>query len=300
MHKNHIVFQAYGSEANLQECLFALLSLAKVTGPTPGFQVHIYTDQEQWFAAHSIALPINYHKLDSETLKKWRGAIDFVHRIKIELLRDLTTQVEGNILYLDSDVCLLRPVDHLFEKIENGDLLMHVSEGVVAECGNPILKKLNAFLKTAHHIQINGTSEQIDTGAMMWNAGVLGFQSDRKALLAQVLNFTDAVFPAFPKHVVEQFAFSYYLGKAGDIHSTAATILHYWNLKELRQQLTSFFDYCVNRTWEEKVYLADMVQVQVLVQEKLSFYRNRSIADKIKGKHFEPGIPDWALREQQL
>jgi hypothetical protein len=303
MQRNHIVFQSYGSEANLQECLFALISLAKITSNTDklsGLQIHIYTDQKIWFTANQIALPISYHNLDEITLKKWRGDIDFVHRIKIELLRNLATQVEGNILYLDSDICFLKPVNDLFEKIEMGHLLMHVSEGIVSEEGNPILKKLNRFLKNNNPIKIKASTEQVSTNTMMWNAGVLGLQSSRKLLLDEVLVFTDTVFPMFPKHIVEQFAFSYYLGKTSQIHSTGAAILHYWNLKELRQYLASFFNYCAKRSWEEKMYLADMIQVQILIQEKLSFYRNRSVLDKVRGKHYEPIIPDWHVLEKQL
>lgn len=298
---NHIVFQAYGNDSNLQECLFALLSFSALHPlGIPGTLVHIYTDRQEWFEVQQIPMPISYHRLDAARLKDWRGNIDFVHRVKIALLQELAAQVKGNILYLDSDTCFLQSLDQILQRIANGELFMHISEGRLSDEPNPVIRKLNRFLRAHPGLTGYGVQGIIPPETEMWNAGVLGFTTDKKKLLADVLDFTDQVYPPFSKHVVEQFAFSYFMSQAGTIHSASAAILHYWNFKEFRRYLDSFTDYCKGKSWEEKVRLSALLQVPALLQEKLSFYMNRSIAAKLAGAHYVPRIPDWKEMEKQL
>jgi hypothetical protein len=298
---NHIVFQAYGSDSNLQECLFALLSFSAVHPTVPADTIlHIYTDRQDWFARQQIGLPLQYHALDQNRLQDWRGKINFVHRVKIALLQDLAQEVQGNILYLDSDICFLQPVNPLLQRIAAGELFMHIAEGRLEEEPNPVIRKLHRFLQSHPYTDRSGNTGTIPAATEMWNAGVLGFRTTQQELLAGVLHFTDTIHPVFPRHVVEQFAFSYFMSRAGAIHSAATTILHYWNFKEFRQYLASFVSYMDGKSWEEKVRLSALLQVPALLQEKLSFYMNRSIADKIAGKHYQPRIPDWSKMEGQL
>jgi hypothetical protein len=298
---HHIVFQAYGPDSNLQECLFGLLSFsAQHPRPPVDTTIHIYTDRQDWFAQQQINLPIQYHALGKERLQDWRGKISFVHRVKIALLQDLCTQVQGNVLYLDSDICFLQPIDQLLRRIASGELFMHIAEGRLEEEPNPVIRKLHRFLQSHPYTDSRGKTVSVPSATRMWNAGVLGFRTSDKAILEQVLDFTDLVHPVFPKHIIEQFAFSWYLSQSGTIHSAAATILHYWNFKEFRRYLASFTSYISGKSWEEKVRLSALLQVPALLQEKLSFYMNRSIAGKLAGKHYLPRIPDWKELESQL
>jgi hypothetical protein len=302
MTKAQLVFQAYGNERILEECLFALLSLSAchTEADIAAMTIHIYTDQPEWFEAQQIPLPLQYHRLKLETINRWRGTINFVHRMKIEVLRDLTAQVQTPVLYLDTDVCFLKPVTPLFDRMAGGELFMHVMEGIVADKPNPVLRKLHTFLAANNPLKINGVQLHADRLTAMWNAGVLGFDSRYYPLLEQVLAFTDNIYPQFPKHVIEQFAFSLYFQRQGQVHQTADRILHYWNFKEFRQYLASFFSHYKDASWSEKLHYAQMLQVPVLIQEKLNFYSNRSIAGKLQGKHWQPRIPDWDLQAKQL
>jgi hypothetical protein len=300
--KAHLVFQAYGQACILEECLFALLSLSASHTPAEiaTCTIHIYTDKSEWFEQQRIPLPLQYHRLSAETINRWRGAIHFVHRIKIEVLRNLAAQVSAPILYFDTDVCFLKSITPLFNRIAAGALFMHVQEGIIADRLNPVLRKLHAFLTANNPLQTANGSMNIDKHTAMWNAGVLGFDSRHYPLLEQVLAFTDSVYPQFSKHVVEQFAFSLYFQQQGQIHQTADKVLHYWNLKEFRQYLTSFWAHYPNTSWQDKVHLSQMLQVPVLLQEKQNFYYNRSIAAKLQRKHWQPSIPDWDVMAKQL
>jgi len=295
-----IVFQCYGNEAIFHECTFALLTLAQLYKPEQlkNVEIWIYTDNPDWFLSfRDCSLPIGIKKINEEVIKQWKGEIDFVHRVKIEVLRDLTLTKAGNILYLDTDVVFLRPVDTMLAAIEKGNIYMHVMEGIVSDEGNPIMKKLCFYLREQKRIQLTGKPLY---EAAMWNAGVLGFNTQYHALLDDILFFTDMVHPEFPKHVVEQFAFSLYFQRTTTIHAAAPYILHYWNVKELRILLASFFNHFKNKTWDDLVEYSKLIQVHVIMQDKVTFLQNRSALGKLTKAEWEPVIPDWNMLAQQL
>jgi hypothetical protein len=288
----YLVFQAYGNEAILQECVFALLSFSKwhKKEDLDNVEIWVYTDKPEFFQQFkNCRLPLNFRIVDATLIKQWRGAIDFVHRVKIEILRDFVKDHSGNILYLDSDITFLQPISEMVQRIEHGDLYMHVNEGIVAEESNPIFRKLNRFLKQNNSGAI--TPERV----AMWNAGVLGF-TNANSLLEEVLQFTDTIYPKFPKHVVEQFAFSLFFQKQQNIHAASPYILHYWNLKELRPLLASFFS-SFSADWDELANYSQLIQIPVLMQEKISFLSNKGLLSS--GQWLVP-IPNWDLLIKQL
>ena len=263
------------------------------------FRIGIYTDQPQYFEALKHGLNIEYKTINAERLKQWRGAIDFVHRVKIELLRDYVKDHQGNILYLDTDIVFAKSVQDIFQKIAEGKLYMHIMEDVVHNSENIVFKKLSKFLR-------NHSTESLKEGLIipqdvtMWNAGVLGFSAHYSYLLEEVLAFTDLVYPKFPKHVVEQFAFSLYFQNTAQIHTAHAHIYHYWNLKELRPVLNSFFQFFKEKSWSELVHYCQLIQLPDYLQQKANFYYNRSSVNKILKRKWQPEIPAWHLLVQQL
>lgn len=296
---NYIVFLCYGYERVFHECAYALLSLSRLYASSAlrNTEIWIYTDNADWFRSFKdCPLPLNYREVDSATIKQWRGQIDFVHRVKIEVLKDMAQNKQGNILYADTDVVFTRGIDKVFADIADGKLYMHIREGRVSDKGNPILRKLNDHLIRAD-LKMNG--KPLNEMAM-WNAGVLGFNISHAHLLDEILSFTDGQYPKFPKHVVEQFAFSAYFQDKDCIKAAAPYIFHYWNLKEAGIVLASFFNYFKNRSWTELVQYSALIQMENLMQEKLVFYNNRGVAGIIAGKKWEATGYDWGERLTQL
>jgi len=297
---NYIVFQCYGNEGVFHECSYALLSLSRLYEPAGinNTEIWIYTDNPDWFLSfRDCPLPLFYREMDKATIKEWRGEIDFVHRVKIAILKDLTKHKKGNILYADTDVVFTHRIDKMQEDIEAGKLYMHTMEGKVSDEGNPVLRKLNKYLNKDQQQKINGKPLN---DLYMWNAGVLGFNTKYDHLLDTILAFTDTVYPQFPKHIVEQFAFSVYFQEAGVIKTAAPYILHYWNLKEARLALASFFDAFKDKSWQELVRYSRLLQMPVLMQEKVNFLHNRSIIDKLQKKQWSPSKQDWHELSRQV
>ncbi len=296
-----LVFQAYGHEAVLRECAFAMLTfLHHHSQGIPGLEIWIYTDKPEFFKPYEAVLQLRYRKINPEDIKRWRGSIDFVHRVKIEVLCDFVRGREGSVIYMDTDICFLRDITRVFEGIEAGRRYMHVLESRLREEANPVIKKFNAFLGKAGPLEWNGRSEDIPQDTAMWNAGVLGFSCTDAALLDDVLAFTDEVHVQFRKHIVEQFAFSFIFQEAGAVYAACREILHYWSLKEMREYLASFFEYFKDRSLQELARLSQLIQLHVPMQDRGSFYLNRSPIGKIRRVQWRPLIPDWAELEKQM
>lgn len=297
---NYIVFQCYGNEGVFHECAFALLSLTTIYGSKgpANTEIWIYTDNPSWFTSFkNCNLPLNFCEMQPAQVQAWRGSIDFVHRVKIEVLKDFTKDRNGNILYVDTDVVFTHPINNMLRSISEGNVYMHVNEGIVSSRSNPIFTKLDAHLRDNTPMQVNGKPLW---DLAMWNAGVLGFHTQHRHLLEDVLTFTDTEYPNFPKHVVEQFAFSVFFRQVGQIKSAAPYILHYWNLKEARIALASFFNHFRNSSWGELASYSTLLQMHVLMQEKVNFLSNRDIADKLLKKQWAPAEYNWAEMITQL
>ena len=297
---NYIVFQCYGNESIFHECTYALLSLSRLYAPgeLKNTEIWIYTDNPGWFSSFKdCTLPLHYRQVDDKIIRAWKGEINFVHRIKIEVLKDFIKDRTGNILYLDCDIVITHPIDQLFKNINSGQLYMHVREGLISDRSNKVLAKLHHHYKNKSPLKIK---EKPVHEFAMWNAGVLGFNTKYSYILDEVLTFTDSEYAKFPKHVIEQFAFSIYFQQAGLVKAAAPYIFHYWNLKEARTVLSSFFENFKDKSWEELTRYSSLVQMHALMQEKTNFYRNRGLMGGILSKKWLPEKQDWTELIKQI
>lgn len=301
MHQpNYIILQCYGYEAVFLECAYVLMSLSRLYKPEEltNTEIWIYTDKPEWFSRfYDCPLPLHFRKMDAAQIKQWRGEIDFVHRIKIELLLDFTETRTGNILYADTDMVFLQKLDNIWNGLALGELYMHMQEGRISDKGNPLFRKLDTFLRSSNAIRSAG-SPLYDM--YMWNAGILGFHTSHRELLQQALIYTDSEYPKFPKHIIEQFAFSVQFSSKGNIKSALPYALHYWNMKEMRPVIASFLKYFDGKPWNELVRYSALIQPYIMVTEKNMFLQNRSLTDKLLNKKWQPTIPDWQALEQQV
>lgn len=296
---SYIVLQCYGYEAVFLECSFALFSLSRLYSGEEmrGIEIWIYTDKPEWFDRFKdCPLPLRFRKMDTALIRQWRGKIDFVHRIKIELLLDFTEQRNGNVLYADTDMVFLQKLDDVWEGIAPGALYMHMQEGKISDKPNPIFRKLDRYLRGPVAIKNEGTPLY---DRYMWNAGILGFHTSHRELLVKALEYTDSEYTHFSKHIIEQFAFSIQFSNKGHVKSALPYALHYWNLKEMRTIIASFLEYFHGRPWHDLVKYSSLVQPYILVTEKNIFLQHRSLADRVVNKKWQPPVYNWPVLEQQ-
>lgn len=237
-----LLLQAYGGPRHLRQARFCLLTFqhwALRAAEPP--RVLVYTTRPEEFAGtgdNVETVPVS-----EEQLARWRGAIDFVHRIKLEVLLDALARRPGRLLYVDGDTWF--PVDPaaLFARIAPGRTLMRVSEGPFSNRSNGIQRKMHRFV-TRHAFALpGGETVRIPGETEMWDAGVIGIHSDDRPLVARALALTDAMYPLYPKHVIEQSAVSYVLQTSTALGATGDDVEHYWrSAKELEPRIAEFLE----------------------------------------------------------
>lgn len=270
MTNRYILFQAYGDQSILCECKFALMQILRYNN-TGEICLVLYTDNPDFFSEELKFFDNKIIELfPPGQITKWRGAIDFVHRVKIEILQHFFNNHTGSVLYCDTDTYCKHSLEYLFQQIENGTVYMHTNEGPINTTDNPVIKKWRRFL-SENHITINGNNITDTAGIAMWNAGVIGINSNKAYLLRDVLAITDKIFPLFPKHTVEQFAFSFVFQKNVSLSAADDTIFHYWDLKEYRLLLQSFFSFTKGESVQERTKKIQAHLPEQIIKDKMRY-----------------------------
>ena len=279
----YIVYQSYGAPELLDECKFALLRLYRILGKqTP--QVVVYTDQPHEFEPFAAIVPLTIREMNAQLIGQWKGKNQFVHRVKIEVIKDCLLNRQGKLIYMDSDTCVTSALPELLDRIDTGRVVFHIPEGEIGAGGNLHFRKWKQFLQSNKNLPLQSPDPlKIE----MWNAGVIGLHDSHLPLLDEVLALTDELYPLFPRHTVEQFAFCYTFQKHSIHISEAADIIfHYWNLKEFRTLLRRFFTQHTSVPLQELATLTDTILPQPIVNDKLQFEQLpffKKIIQKAKG-----------------
>lgn len=226
----NILFQSYGSRQIADEVIYSVLSFVNVTADKSNFRIVIYTDNKDYFSRFLNHSMVSYRIMSSNELKQWKGQFDFIHRVKIEVIRDCFQKFDGHILYCDSDTIFTKDANELVPHISPEASVMHVNEGFLNRPINPIFVKMGKFLRK-NEFDFAGVKLKIPVNTPMWNAGVLGIHRSNNHLIDEVLQLNDIMFMVYQKHVIEQLAFSYILNKRTTVRKAANHIFHYWHDK---------------------------------------------------------------------
>ncbi|HTF81764.1 MAG TPA: hypothetical protein VL947_08565 [Cytophagales bacterium] len=300
---NHLVYLTYGKKEIIFECLYSILSLFKVDkNVDETLKITVYTDHPELFSIFPAG-KIRLVSIDAEDLKKYKGPYDFVFRPKIEALIAASHELEGKILYCDSDIYFLKSPQVLFEKITHDSYLMCNYEEEVGE--NPksnVSKRYIGFLKKEHNF-LQQNDIHIHPHTPMWNAGVLGLYAQDRKKLEEVLFVTDTICSKFYSHITEQLAFSYCFAKNHHIHVCEDVVFHYWNFKEFREVLVAFFEYHFTNGTQLDEVLQDMESIRPDVLSKpkrdyeaLSFWPKA--LRKLKGKKNRWKMPQYTIGQR--
>src|SRR5258708_3989981 len=277
---NYILFRVYVRIDVFHECKFSVFRLLAVSekNETPPPEIIIYTDQPEPFFPFRDRLVLHIREITTSQVQQWRGSIDFVFRPKIEMLLDCLSHYTGKLLYTDSDTYCLQPLEPLFDLLSDTSVILHKCEGSIGRPSNLHIKKWRAFLRGQTK---SGLSAALEMN--MWNAGTIGFTPVQAPLLQKVLATTDEVHRKFPKHTVEQFAFCYTFQKH-HLHLEGAELFlfHYWNLKEFRVVLQSFFQKYEGAPLSVLMEKSALVLPENIVPDKVTYGKIPSLNRRIK------------------
>ena len=90
-------------------------------------------------------------------------------------------------------------------------------------------------------------------------------------VLEDVLLLIDSIHQQFPKHITEQVAVSYCFGKTAPIKPSEHKVAHYWNLKEFRHLLTTFFTRNLEESIPNQVKKAQHIDALSMMKQKHDF-----------------------------
>ncbi|MGI4740276.1 MAG: hypothetical protein ACRYG7_34320 [Janthinobacterium lividum] len=266
--RDYLLYQAYGSPDVLHEALLSILSYLRQPA---GATVLVYTDQPAYLhAVLGEVAAVEYVPIEPAQWQAWRGEIDFVHRVKIKVLQHAATHYTGNLLYADTDTIWLQSPAAIFAALGRGERFMHVAEGRLGD-GNPLNRKINHALRPVPGQAPLADGAAIGPATRMYNAGVLGLRSTDAPLLATVLALTEQLYRRYPKHVMEQLAFSVLWAQAGPVREAAPWVYHYWNLKEIRPVLAALFALPPSRSLADWQARAARLDVPALAESKAQF-----------------------------
>jgi hypothetical protein len=235
-----LVYQAYGRPDIIRQSLFSILTFLRYGLKE---KVLVYTDHENivrdFFAGQST---VEVVPVTMDQVALWRGKIDFVHRVKIEILLDATKRTKDSLFYLDGDTVFLKDPKDLMIQVTPGQSVMHVMESRLDKAQDPLTKKIANFCRRETFPMKRGIVA-IPMQTEMWNAGVIGLHESRTQQLDKILELTDSAYTKYQKHVIEQLAVSYYLQSIGKVVAAEPWVLHYWSNKELWQgRIDRFLD----------------------------------------------------------
>jgi hypothetical protein len=228
--RNTLLYIALG-EYYANQAVVSLASLLLVYGRArPEFGVVVITDMPEKFVDFSEVFSLEVRKMDFAEMIALRGSHGFVLRPKIALIERVHSELQGNLLFIDTDTIVRRKLDGMFRGIQEGFCYLHTKEWPLrsGRKSNPELcpRDLNFTLSSGTRIQINGETE-------MWNSGVVGIPATAGALLRDALELCDRYYEVFPGWHVEQFSLSIMLQATNKLRGCRREVFHYWHNKEL-------------------------------------------------------------------
>lgn len=224
-----IVYQAYGAGEYRRQALFSALSLRHQDRHGRAAVV-VYTDDVAAFTQAGFETVV----LDRAMIAAGRGRFDFVHRLKLHVLRDAigrSPDAEGWMV-LDADTQWRTPPDDLADALRAGRAVMHVRE-------EPVGPRSHASI---HRAVLRLLPER--AGFLMLNAGVVGVPAagGAEAIDAAIALTDKLLLHCLARNWLEQAAVSLVLQERYEVAFAGERVLHYWPLnREVGIVLERFF-----------------------------------------------------------
>ena len=239
-----IIYLSHGKEKYHYQTKYSVLSLLGLllSQNRTDYKIVIYTDRPDLVPEHDY---IECIKLYPEELITWKGPLDYVHRIKLEILRRAAVSYNNSIIYIDSDTRWLALPDRPFDNLNSGaTAYMHKLEYRLTD--NPNLytyRYYNTLNRKRSVLRDLGIDER--DHYEMWNAGVIGLPRNSAILIDKSLQINDILLlhsDMSERWIMEQLAQSLVLTEHFQVRPLDHFIEHWWfHGTELPILLCDFF-----------------------------------------------------------
>lgn len=268
MSKN-IVYLVHGGNKFYDQARLSILTLLDplFKQGREDYQIVVYCDKPHLLPQHEF---VRSRPVTPEQLQRWRGPLDFVHRIKLEMLRDAASRFQDPFIFVDCDTRWLRLPDAEFEALsapaaagQKPAFFMHMNDGEISATFYP-----HYFRHLNRHAAMQLAPWHIKPGPwQMWNSGVIGVApSIAGTFFDDALAISDLLHLYLrPRIFTEQCAFALLAATRFDVRPFDHCLHHYWDYSfEAPTYLDSIFagldpalsleqqaDYCGRFKWDE-------------------------------------------------
>jgi hypothetical protein len=287
----NLVIQSYGAENEYKRAVFTIWSFyAQSTIQFESTTVTLFTDNPEYFKPFLQSLPIRYVALTPDKLKRMRGEIDFVHRVKIAAIEEAFDISEQNVLYVDSDTFFISDPAIYIGQISSTQSFMHVNEYKFIDMmefklpAGKIFRDFYVFTQRNNFYLTDGSPIKIFPEQISWNAGVILLHRDHRKLLKEVYALTEAFYPETKNHGCEQYAFSVIMDHHTSLAPCEEMIYHYWNpIKKIIAD--KFFKNRINDKWSSLAPGAKRKSVKIWAQKLPSVFEHDVLMLRTRSMH---------------
>ena len=227
-----ILFHAYGSISIHQQVIFSILTLHyHLKGDYDGIKIVVYTDRTIYYKELLGRLPISLEILTDKIINTYKGKNKFIHRVKIEIIKNCLEKYNKNLFYLDSDTYFTRCPKDLLSKIVESTSVMNSNDYDLNNADELYENEDWLLIRRAirdFEYTIEGSKIKIPLTTRMWNAGVIGISYENIDILDSILDLTDQIYFNRQVFTAEQFSFSYFLQTKTRLIDSDDVIFHYW------------------------------------------------------------------------
>lgn len=246
--QHKVVYLSHGGQKFYDQTRFSVLSLLHylLEQKRNDIGVVIYTDRPEQSPAHDLVQSV---QLSQRELRDLRGPLEFIHRVKLEIMRRAEAEFGLPFIYVDCDTQWLKTPDEQFRILANGGheregdtpvFYMHKFEGELnADFYPQYLRLLKSKKSNLIKWKINA-----DPPWEMWNSGTVGVSPGMEGLFDEVLAITDDLLLDIRHRMfLEQLALSITATSRFRVRPFDDCLAHYWNHgSELPILLRSFFE----------------------------------------------------------
>jgi hypothetical protein len=246
MHHN-IVYLSHGGPKYYDQTRFSALTLLDLLlkEQRNDIRIVVFTDRPQETPAHDLIHSIH---VSSEKMKRFRGPLDYVHRIKLEVLRRAEGEIGLPFIYVDCDTRWLKIPDAQLTYLADsgrrtGDArppcYMYENDGTISPDFFPqyfrlLQKKRNRLIEWG---------VQAAPPWPMWNSGTVGVPSGAAGFFDKALEINDELLLEVRcRNWIEQLALALVAAGSFDVKPFDDCLAHYWGFSyELPVLLHRFF-----------------------------------------------------------
>jgi hypothetical protein len=246
----NIIYISHTSQKFYDQTRFSILTLLHllVQKNDRAIQIIVYTDAPESVPSHPF---ISIKKISRDVIKGYKGPFHFVHRVKLEVLRDESRKNTEPFLFVDSDTRWLSYPEHLVQVMHSKEAAssptcyLHVRESDnLANISDQYNTMYENFGPTLQSLGV-----KLEQPFQMWNTGAVGVNQGATAFFEKALKLTDFLIPrVLPTYWLEQTALSMIAMSHYQVTPLTEKILHhYWNysfeapfyLKQIFQEMSA-------------------------------------------------------------